>query len=154
MGIPGTEAPFVTAPLTLDDVGLHDRVPTALLDGALSVQEGVLDVDERVPLHVHELDDQLLFVVSGRVRVEVGGRTAEVGQGSWVVKPRGVPHGIENVARTRSHVIELTTSDRFVRFRQEAADIRADADLDDPARDAAMAAVARRYGMRFGPGGA
>lgn len=109
MAVPTTDRPLVTAPLTTDDVGLHDRVPPSLLDGALSVQEGVLEVGERVPVHVHELEDQVLFVLSGRIRVEVGGGVAEVGPGSWVLKPKGVPHGFQNVATTRTHVIELTT---------------------------------------------
>lgn len=42
-------------------------------------------------LHVHEFD-QLFYVVSGTMRIEIDGREFDAGPGSLVVFPEGVPH--------------------------------------------------------------
>ena len=42
-------------------------------------------------LHVHQVD-QIFYVVSGTMGVEIGGVTSEVGPGSLIVFPAGVGH--------------------------------------------------------------
>lgn len=60
---------------------------------------GVDVVDHRVPagyappLHVHEGQDELFFVLAGRFEVRCGDETWTAGPGSLVFLPRGVAHG-------------------------------------------------------------
>ena len=42
--------------------------------------------------HHHESEDELFFVVSGRLRMEFRDRTVAVGPGEMIVVPRGVEH--------------------------------------------------------------
>ena len=42
-------------------------------------------------LHIHDFD-QMLYMISGTMSVEVGGEIWKAGPGSLVVLPKGVPH--------------------------------------------------------------
>ena len=42
--------------------------------------------------HHHDHEDELFFVVSGRLRMEFRDRAVEVGPGEMIVVPRGVEH--------------------------------------------------------------
>ena len=42
-------------------------------------------------LHTHEVD-QIFYVLSGRMGLEIAGKTCEVGPGSVAIFPAGVPH--------------------------------------------------------------
>lgn len=42
--------------------------------------------------HHHEHEDELFFVVSGRLRMEFRDRAVELGPGELIVVPRGVEH--------------------------------------------------------------
>ena len=47
--------------------------------------------------HVHHDCDELFYVLEGRVRFLVGGRTVEAEAGTFLFVPRGTVHGAENV---------------------------------------------------------
>ena len=42
--------------------------------------------------HQHETEDELFFVVQGRLRMELRDQTVELGPGEMLVVPRGVEH--------------------------------------------------------------
>ena len=44
------------------------------------------------PLHVHREEDELMFVIDGRVRLEFGSETVYAEAGSMVSLPSGIPH--------------------------------------------------------------
>lgn len=61
---------------------------------------GRLDVvDHRVPagysppLHVHRGQDEIFFVIDGRLTVQCGDQTWQAGPGSLAFLPRDIPHG-------------------------------------------------------------
>jgi quercetin dioxygenase-like cupin family protein len=45
------------------------------------------------PLHVHNGEEEGFYVVSGTVRLAVGERKIEASAGSFILVPRGEPHG-------------------------------------------------------------
>jgi quercetin dioxygenase-like cupin family protein len=45
-------------------------------------------------VHVHAGSDKFYLVVSGKARMVVGDETREVGQGTVVWAPAGLPHGV------------------------------------------------------------
>jgi len=52
-------------------------------------------------VHAHAGADKFYLIVSGRARMLVGGETREVGSGSVIWAPAGVPHGVvEALERT------------------------------------------------------
>ncbi|ODM77103.1 cupin domain-containing protein [Bradyrhizobium elkanii] len=52
---------------------------------------------EEPPLHTHTCEDELLYVVQGKLIVRIGDARVEVGPGAYAALPRGVPHTIEVV---------------------------------------------------------
>jgi mannose-6-phosphate isomerase-like protein (cupin superfamily) len=46
-----------------------------------------------VPLHVHEREDEAFYLLDGNMSVNCGDDTFQVGPGSFVFLPRGIPHG-------------------------------------------------------------
>ena len=53
--------------------------------------------------HHHDEEDELFFVMKGRLRMEMRERTVEVGPGEMIVVPRGVEH--RPVAEEEVHVM-------------------------------------------------
>ena len=53
--------------------------------------------------HAHEEEDELFFVVKGRMRLEFRDRTEELGEGDMIVVPRGVEH--RPVAEEETHIL-------------------------------------------------
>lgn len=51
---------------------------------------------EGVHPHVHEENDEIFFVLAGRVTFHVGGAEMEVGEGGFLRVPAGVAHGFRN----------------------------------------------------------
>lgn len=96
--------------------GLRLRVPSAATAGAITTHEGVLAPGDRVPRHVHDSADQLLYVVEGEVEVTVGSDTWTARSEDFVSKPHGVPHGFANVGSEPARVLEITAGDSFERF--------------------------------------
>lgn len=53
--------------------------------------------------HHHENEDELFLVVKGRLRMEFRDRTVAVGEGEFIVVPRGVEH--RPLAEEEVHVV-------------------------------------------------
>ena len=47
--------------------------------------------------HAHEKSEQVLYVVEGEAKIQLGDEERTVGPGAAVVVPKGVEHGVENV---------------------------------------------------------
>jgi quercetin dioxygenase-like cupin family protein len=101
--------------------GLTLRLPAASTAGSISVHEGVLAPGDRVPLHVHDEADQLLYVVDGQVEMTVGENTFVASRGDLVSKPHGVAHGFANCGRVPARLLEVTAGDSFERLTLAAA---------------------------------
>jgi mannose-6-phosphate isomerase-like protein (cupin superfamily) len=92
----GPPTPRVLAPgegVTYDFLGhtFCDKVTTA--EGCqFCVQEIVQRAGGEPPLHVHHREDEAFYVLAGRMTFHLGGRDVDVGPGSFVLAPRGVPH--------------------------------------------------------------
>jgi quercetin dioxygenase-like cupin family protein len=64
--------------------------------GSLTVIETVVAPGEGPPLHVHVHDDEFIYMLEGTFRVLLAGALREVGAGSFVFVPKGVPHTWQN----------------------------------------------------------
>lgn len=77
------------------------------------------------PLHVHRHEDQLFYLLEGRLTVRLGEveRSLERGQTAWL--PRGVAHSFR-VESEEARLLEISTPAGFERFHL---------DLSEPARE-------------------
>src|ERR1700731_1991154 len=92
--------PYVLAPRAeiRDLNGLALKAGTAEKDGAVAVYEGALPGHNSGPaLHVHDREDEALYVIEGEATAPLGGELSTAASGSFIWMPRGVPHSFANL---------------------------------------------------------
>ena len=57
------------------------------------------------PLHVHDEDDECLYVIDGHLLVQVGEERHDLGPGCFAWLPRQVPHTFANVSDSPVHLV-------------------------------------------------
>ena len=80
------------------------RVASADANGAYSFVEIVSEPGDGTPLHVHQKEDEYLFVLEGTARVAVGDKIFDVEAGTMVTLPRNVPHAWGNRSDLRLRI--------------------------------------------------
>ncbi|HEX6586478.1 MAG TPA: cupin domain-containing protein [Solirubrobacterales bacterium] len=66
-------------------------------NGALAAIEAVAPPGEGPPLHVHNREDETVYILEGEFRWKLGDDLSTTSAGSFVFIPRGLPHGWQNV---------------------------------------------------------
>jgi len=111
--------------------------------GAFTIFEENEPVD--TPLHVHEHEDEMFYVLEGEHVFQVGDEEFRVGPGACVFAPRGVPHAQRRVVPRRGRILVLTSPAGLEGFFRELADADAAGGLDSEA----YATVSRNYGITW-----
>jgi mannose-6-phosphate isomerase-like protein (cupin superfamily) len=88
--------------------------------GAFAIFEENEPVD--TPLHVHEREDEVFYVLEGDHVFQVGDAEFRVGPGGLVFAPRGVPHAQRRVVPRRGRVLVLTAPAGLEGFFRELAE--------------------------------
>ena len=115
------------------------KVNSQQTNGALSVVETTLAPKSLIAQHVHA-NDVWIYVLAGEVGVLVGDEIAAGGQGSWLLKPRDIPHAMWNAASVPARVMEVLTPAGTEGYFIEGAGIETREAFDE---------MAARYGIRF-----
>lgn len=130
--------------LVFGDIIIRVRVSAASTGGAFFVfEEGPPMLD--TPLHVHEREDEVFHVLEGEHVVRCGDDEFQVGPGSLVFLPRGVPHGHRRVVPGAGRLLGLTSPGEFEGFFRALAD----ADAAGVLGPDAYAAASERYGITW-----
>jgi mannose-6-phosphate isomerase-like protein (cupin superfamily) len=143
----GTEAP--TGPFATDAEG-GERLRFGGVELLLKAAAGTFTVFEErdpvdTPLHVHEHEDELFYVLEGEHVFQVGAEAFRAGPGALVFAPRGVPHAQRRVVPRSGRVLVLTAPGGLEGFfRQLAAADRAGA-----LGPAAYASASARHGITW-----
>lgn len=61
------------------------------------------------PVHRHGVDDEFFFILAGRYRFLLDGKTIEAQPGSFVSAPRGSLHAFTNIADTPGRMLIITS---------------------------------------------
>ena len=72
------------------------RVPAADTNGVYSFVEVISSPGDGTPLHVHEIDDEHVFVVEGTARIAYGDKVFDVQAGDVASLRKGIPHAWGN----------------------------------------------------------
>ena len=125
----------------LGGLGIHFKLDGTNTKGAFSVVEHPLEPGAFAPPHTHSREDEFSYVLEGTVGVKLGDEEFLVTNGSYIMKPRGIPHAFWNPGDTPACMLELISPAGFERYFEEAADLYASGP-----RDAELAAESRlRY---------
>jgi quercetin dioxygenase-like cupin family protein len=88
--------------------------------GAFGMIDALVPSGFSPPLHVHSREDEPMYVIEGRVRYVVGERDFELGPGSFVFLPRGVPHSFVVEGDQAARMLVFFLPGGFERFHVEA----------------------------------
>ena len=127
---------------------MHIKVDSANAPGvAMSMVVSEVPPGGTIPVHLHQREDEIIFLHSGQGLVTLGDARVASTAGAMLYAPRGVWHGIEN---TGSEVITWCAIWSPAGFEQYFKEIGTPVGDTHPAPSAdAVAAAARKYGMIF-----
>ncbi len=117
-------------------------------NGAFAVIEMTDAPGSGPPRHVHGAEDEIFYVLEGRLRFWRGSETFVGGPGAVIHMPRNVPHAYRNLGETESRMLVVITPGRLQGFFEEAAAL----DVVMPRDAAVVSEIAGRYGIEvLGP---
>jgi mannose-6-phosphate isomerase-like protein (cupin superfamily) len=105
--------------LLFGEVEILVRASAEATGGAFSLFEENDPVD--TPLHVHENEDELFYVLEGEHVFQVGDAEFRLGPGGMVLAPRGIPHAQRRVVPRAGRVLVLTSPGGLEGFFRELA---------------------------------
>ena len=104
-------------PLRFGDVQILIKASAETTGGAFALFEERDPVD--TPLHVHEHEDELFFVLAGEHVFQVGEREYRAGPGDLVFAPRGIPQAQRRALPRTGRVLVMTTPPGLEGFFRE-----------------------------------
>jgi quercetin dioxygenase-like cupin family protein len=107
--MPKLVAPGEGKRVTLFGVRFEYKVVTADSGGGVAMMEVEIPAKTLVKPHNHSREDEYSLIIEGTVGVRVGDRELEASAGSYLVKPRGIPHAMWNAGDTAAKVLEIVS---------------------------------------------
>jgi quercetin dioxygenase-like cupin family protein len=120
--------------------------------GSLTVEEWGLPPGMMIPPHTHAREDECNFVLEGELTCDVGGEIVVAPAGSYVLKPRNVPHALCNASTEPVRVVEILTPGGFERYFDEyekVASKLSSGEFDEEEHRRARAELGARYGVTW-----
>ena len=129
--------------LRFGDVEVVLRATAATTNGTIAAFEENDPVD--TPLHVHDREDELFFVLEGEHIIQVGETEHRVGPGGLVFAPRGVPHAQRRVVPRTGRLLVITAPAGLEGFFRDLAE----ADRSGTLGPDAYARASSRFGLTW-----
>lgn len=107
------------------------KVASDQTDGRMTVMEWVGPKGFGPPLHRHDLEDELFFIIEGEIRFSCGEAEAVHTAGALAWLPRGLPHQFQILSDT-ARALQVTTPGQFERFVAALGRPTADPVLPEP----------------------
>ena len=113
--------------------------------GAYSVIVSTTPPDGGAPPHVHELEDELFYVLEGSFTFTCDNETFLAEKGAVVVLPKGKPHAFKNTGGTTGRMMNTITPGGFEKFFEEVDKLP----KDGPPDPVVLSELAMKYKLRF-----
>jgi len=122
------------------------KIAGTLTQGAYSIVEHPLAPGTLVPPHVHHREDELMYILYGKIGARVGDEVVSAGPGTYVFKPRDVPHAFWNGGRTPGSIMHILSPAGFEHYFPELNRLIPKQGQPDFGE---IAKLASRYGVEF-----
>jgi len=120
------------------------KLDASSTDGGVYLVEGVMPEGSKVPLHIHEREDEIFHVLAGRVELGLGEGVLEGKPGDIIYLPRGVRHSIRTLGKETARVLNYVfPGQNFETFLNELHS------LPEAERLAQRVSIAQAYGITF-----
>jgi quercetin dioxygenase-like cupin family protein len=97
------------------------KVKSKDTNGVFSVIEIVTPPGKGVSLHVHEREDELVYLLEGEIEVTLGDQTMKAVPGVMALLPRGVPHAFTSIGDKPSRLLDTILPGEFDNYFVELA---------------------------------
>lgn len=113
--------------------------------GRLSMLEVTIPPRTLIKPHLHTHEDEFSYVLTGPIGVRAGDETTEeVPTGSWLIKPRAIPHAMWNTSNQAARLLEVVLPGGIEHYFEEIAPVLKEHGPDWTKR---YAAIAEAYGL-------
>jgi quercetin dioxygenase-like cupin family protein len=106
-------------------LGVVTKIPGTETNGVISIVEHPVAPRLLVPPHVHKDHDEWSYILEGRIGARVGDDEFIAGAGSYILKPRGIPHVFWNPDDSPARILEIITpsglEEMFAKFGELGA---------------------------------
>jgi quercetin dioxygenase-like cupin family protein len=127
-----------------------DRVEVRLFGedtgGALAIAEHTMEPGTSGPPHVHTREDELSYVVEGEFAIRVSDQVFRAAAGTFVFKPRGVPHAFWNTGDSQARLFDVICPAGSEHVFEIMADAMQAGGTPDPAK---LDELRAEYGIKF-----
>jgi quercetin dioxygenase-like cupin family protein len=145
--VPRVVLPEQAHEITLYDVRFRYGFAAAETGGRLSMLEVTIPPRTLVKPHTHTREDEFTLILSGTVGARLGDETTEeIPAGSWLSKPRSVPHAMWNVTDEPARILEVVMPGGLERYFELIAPVLMERGPDWTKR---YYQLAEEYGLRI-----
>jgi quercetin dioxygenase-like cupin family protein len=117
--------------VSLGGLDIIFKITSDQTGGAFAICEMSVEPGRLIPGHLHDTEDEFSYVIEGRIGVLIGDQEFTADAGSWVSKPRGIPHTFWNPGPDHARTVEIITPAGFEDcFREFSAIFSADGPPD------------------------
>lgn len=123
---------------------LH-KVKSEDTNNVFSVIEIISPPGKGVSLHVHDNEDELVYLLEGEIEVTLGDQTMTAVAGVMALLPRGIPHGFVNKGDKPSRLLDTILPGPFDSYFVELAALYSAGEPSDEEVDA----LSKKYSIQY-----
>ena len=137
--------PQAQAPIRIGGLEIRYLVDGTVNGTATGMFELTVAPGARVPpAHSHSGNEEIVYVLEGKLRYSVGDETRDLAPGDRMHTPRGVVHAFSNPHEATARALIMLTPDIGAQYFRDIAEIAGAPGGPDPAK---MAAMMTKYGL-------
>lgn len=99
------------------------------------------------PPHVHESEEEALYIVEGELNVQIGERTLQARAGTFALVPRGTVHTFSNPTPRPARALVIVSPAGFEKAFEEMAEVAPRA--DEPPNMEKLLVIAKKYNLKI-----
>jgi len=107
---------------TLNVLGANIRIASSDRSDQMLYAEHPVPAGYEIPLHVHDDEDELFYILDGELTLVSESGEALAGPGSFVHLPRGIAHGFANRSELPVRMLVVTTPSGALRGVMQGLD--------------------------------
>ncbi len=125
-----TESPYLIEPgdgkvVMEGPLGVITKIPGSATNGVIAIVEHPVAPRILVPPHVHQDHDEWSYILEGRIGARIGDDEFIADAGSYILKPRQIPHVFWNPDDRPARILEIITpsglEEMFAKFGELGA---------------------------------